>query len=106
VNLPSLRLSLANPEPWLLDSSEELLKDKGGRADTSGWSQSSAEGKHHHWVSQMVTGLTICCDVRKFVFWLSSKVPDLSVSPPGGPSRNSLIYPCPIVGHKAPLLPE
>ena len=43
VDLPSLRFSLANPGPWLLESSEELLNDAWGRADARGSSQSSAK---------------------------------------------------------------
>lgn len=40
-DLPSLRFSLANPGPWLLDSSEEPLKAEAGSADARGWSQLS-----------------------------------------------------------------
>lgn len=38
---PSLLLSLAKPGAWLVDSCEELLKDDGGRLETSGLSHTS-----------------------------------------------------------------
>lgn len=40
-NSPSLLLSLAKPGAWLLDNCVELLKDDGGRLDTSGLSHTS-----------------------------------------------------------------
>ena len=42
-DLPSLRFSLANPGPWLLESSDELLNDAWDKAGTRGSSQSSAK---------------------------------------------------------------
>lgn len=39
--LPSLLLTLAKTGPWLLDSWEELLKDAGGKLNTSGLSHTS-----------------------------------------------------------------
>lgn len=39
----SLRFRLAKPKPWLLDSSEELLKDTQSKAEASRASQMSAE---------------------------------------------------------------
>ena len=50
---PSLRLRLAKPGPWLLDRSEELLKEARGRADARGASQLSG-GKHHVRVSTLI----------------------------------------------------
>ena len=41
--LPSLLLSFAKPALWLLDKWEELLKEDGGRLDTSGLSHSSVQ---------------------------------------------------------------
>lgn len=38
---PSLLLSLAKPAAWLPESWDELLKDDGGRFDTSALSQTS-----------------------------------------------------------------
>lgn len=46
-DLPSLRFSLANPGLWLLDSSEEPLKEEAGSVDASGWSQPSV-GENTH----------------------------------------------------------
>ena len=38
---PSLLLTFAKTGPWLLDSWEELLKEDGGKLDTSGLSHTS-----------------------------------------------------------------
>lgn len=57
-DLPSLRFSLANPGLWLLESSEELLKEEAGSADASGWSQLSV-GKTPAQVSTIGSPCTV-----------------------------------------------
>lgn len=60
MHLPSLRLSLANPGLWLLDSSDELLNDDWGKADTNWSSQLSASEKYHIQVNTMNTTYWNC----------------------------------------------
>lgn len=54
-DLPSLRFSLANPGPWLLESSDELLNEAWDRAGTRGSSQSSARRKKSIRISTVLT---------------------------------------------------
>ena len=51
---PSLRLRLAKPGPWLLDSSEELVKEARGKEDARGASQLSGGKKHRILVSTLI----------------------------------------------------
>ena len=57
-DLPSLRFSLANLGLWLLESSEEPLKEEAGSADASGWSQLSV-GKTPAQVSTIGSPCTV-----------------------------------------------
>ena len=51
---PSLRLRLAKPGPWLLDSSEELVKEARGKEDARGASQLSGGRKHNILVRKLI----------------------------------------------------
>ena len=69
---PSLRLRLAKPGPWLLDSSEELVKEARGKEDARGASQLSGRKnttfRLTHW-------LTLFC-----LLFLSSSFPFTFIS--------------------------
>ena len=48
---PSLRLRLAKPGPWLLDSSEELVKEARGKEEARGASQLSGGENTTVWLT-------------------------------------------------------